>query len=71
MVKLVKSARPSPVQQKHSKAEPFNQMTAMQRQELDAFITSKFETKGTLYLSELTGQAIPVVRRISLLINTI
>ena len=62
-------------------AEPFNQvsnrwpesnqgfvteMTALQRQELDAFITTQFETKSTLYLSELTSQAIPVVMTISL-----
>lgn len=67
-------------------AEPFNQisnawpgsnqgfvteMTSLKRHELDAFITTQFETKGTLYLSELTGHAIPVVMRISLLINTI
>lgn len=81
MVKLVNSARPCPVQHKCSMAEPFNQvsnkwpesnqgfvteMTALQRQELDAFITTKFETKSTLYLSELTSQAIPAVMRISL-----
>ena len=86
MVKLVNSARPCPVQHKCSIAEPFNQvsngwpgsnqgtvteMTALQRQELDAFVTTQLETKGTLYLSELTGQVIPVLRRISLLINTI
>ena len=62
-------------------AEPFNQvsnrwsesnqgfvteMTSLQRQELDAFITTQFETKSTLYLSELTSQAIPVVMTISL-----
>ena len=81
MVKLVNSARPCPVQHKCSMAEPFNQvsnkwpesnqgfvteMTALQRQELDAFITTQFETKSTLYLSELTSQAIPAVMRISL-----
>ena len=81
MVKLVNSARPCPVQHKCSMAEPFNQvsnrwsesnqrfvteMTALQRQELDAFITTQFETKSTLYLSELTSQAIPVVMTISL-----
>ena len=86
MVKLVNSARPCPVQHKCSIAEPFNQvsngwpesnqgivteMTALQRQELDALITTQLETKGTLYLSELTGQAVPFVMRISLLINTI
>ena len=67
-------------------AEPFNQvsngrpesnqgivteMTALQKQELNAFITAQLETKGTLYVSELTGQTIPILRRISLLINTI
>lgn len=81
MVKLVNSARPCPVQHKCSMAEPFNQvsnrspesnqgfvteMTALQRQELDAFRTTQFETKSTLYLSELTSQAIPAVMRISL-----
>ena len=53
-------------------AEPFNQvsngwpesnqwivteMTALQRQELDAFITTQLETKNTFYLSELTGHS--------------
>lgn len=81
MVKLVNSARPCPVQHKCGMAEPFNQvsnrwpesnqgfvteMNALQRQELDAFITTQFETKSTLYLSELTSQAIPVVMTISL-----
>ena len=66
-------------QHKCSMAEPFNQvsngrpesnqgivteMTALQRQELNAFITTQLETKGTLYVSELTGQTIPIVRRI-------
>ena len=32
-------------------------MTALQRQELDAFITTQFETKDTFYLSELTGHS--------------
>ena len=33
--------------------------------------TPKAETEGTFHLSELTGQAIPVVIKISLLLKTI
>lgn len=82
MVKLINSARPCPVQHKcsiygrtfesgingwpESNQGIVTEMTALQRQEVDAFITTQFETKSTLYLSELTSQAIPVLMRISL-----